>query len=769
MKRSHEALGKDVVVMVVGKQTPQMMETAPDHGGDISAARTSTAVAMAVASAELEPVLVSIDPLIAELAAANQESLQQLAAEKIGSWVTLTFDIKQSTAVVSPTCPPPANWKDTCPKEVLFLLQNQYRQESLTIPDEASSLVYPMIFQKQSRSGAQITYTFEEGSGGPRVLKLAGDQHVVAKLMQQIDVVYSTVVKKRETMKLDDEDFVFVSEMKQNELKHVAKSLEISFDRANHTISVHGPLKAVDEFKQQLAEIKKHCRITFQSSPSVLQYLSSPAGNQVLMRLIKNTPSPMVPHFCDLLVGSQRSKSVVLIGHHKDADSIAACSSNLLLLFAEKQSTLPKYFTPSVLDSVEFKQLQERLESEHSCAISIQKKGNLIVAGVKEGIDPATKSVLAYITNALSSTESVKIKGGVWRLITDQMPMTWNRMVSSLQKRGVIVSETTFSNQTFFVIKISGFQEELQVAREEVQRVCQSVVVGSVQLSRPGAAKFFQEESQGKMMIDSIQHKFKVCIEIEQMGEQSAAAVMDTSLVSKSYSKVCLAHTNEMKQVTVFVGDITEFPCDVIVNAANVDLVLGGGVAGAILSKGGQAIQDDCTRFVRKNGRLDDGDAVLLHEVGNLSCKAMVHAVGPRWEGGGERKKALLVKACRESLKAASKYRSVSLPAISSGIFGFPVAIAAECLVQGVVEFSQDHAFSELKEINFVIQDANKDIFISTVKQHLQIVHAQGSRPEQHTPAIPLFDRKRQRRSSSSTSGTSPIILLKGSILNVKV
>jgi len=114
-------------------------------------------------------------------------------------------------------------------------------------------------------------------------------------------------------------------------------------------------------------------------------------------------------------------------------------------------------------------------------------------------------------------------------------------------------------------------------------------------------------------------------------------------------------------------GDITERDVDVIVNAANSILNHGGGVAGAIVRKGGRLIQEESDKI----GSVPVGSAVMT-SAGKLRCKAIIHAVGPRMGEGEEDDK--LKNAVRTSLLLASQngFVSISMPAISSGTFGFP-------------------------------------------------------------------------------------------------
>ncbi len=129
-------------------------------------------------------------------------------------------------------------------------------------------------------------------------------------------------------------------------------------------------------------------------------------------------------------------------------------------------------------------------------------------------------------------------------------------------------------------------------------------------------------------------------------------------------------------------GDITEMDTDAIVNAANSMLILGGGVAGAIRSKGGMKIQMECLKI----GHTQVGGAAITSG-GKLKAKYVIHAVGPRWGEGNEDEK--LKNATFNSLKLADKHnlKDISFPAISAGIFGFPIDRCAEIMLRTTIEY----------------------------------------------------------------------------------
>ncbi len=137
-------------------------------------------------------------------------------------------------------------------------------------------------------------------------------------------------------------------------------------------------------------------------------------------------------------------------------------------------------------------------------------------------------------------------------------------------------------------------------------------------------------------------------------------------------------------QLELLEGDLTELEIDAVVNAANEQLKLGGGVAGAIRKKGGPSIQQECDRI----GGTAVGSAVLT-AAGNLKARHVIHAVGPRWGEGDEDRK--LASAVRASLALADRHglRSIALPAISTGTFGFPLDRCARLTLTEIHRYLQ--------------------------------------------------------------------------------
>jgi len=149
-------------------------------------------------------------------------------------------------------------------------------------------------------------------------------------------------------------------------------------------------------------------------------------------------------------------------------------------------------------------------------------------------------------------------------------------------------------------------------------------------------------------------------------------------------------------------GDITQQRTDAIVNAANSGLSGGGGVDGAIHRAGGPAIMEGCRRI----GGCPTGSAVITTG-GNLPARHVIHAVGPRWQGGSHGEHKLLAGAYESSLRVAIEngLRTVAFPSISTGAYGYPIEAAARLALGAVADFLRANP-GRLDLVRFVLFSA---------------------------------------------------------------
>ena len=169
----------------------------------------------------------------------------------------------------------------------------------------------------------------------------------------------------------------------------------------------------------------------------------------------------------------------------------------------------------------------------------------------------------------------------------------------------------------------------------------------------------------------------------------------------------------ENRVLELLEGDITEMQTDAIVNAANAQLILGGGVAGAIKRKGGPKIQEECNKI----GPTYVGGAVITGG-GSLKARYVIHAVGPRMGEGNEDKK--LKNATQNALKLAddNDLKSISFPAISTGIFGFPIERCAEIMLKTTIDYLKGQTCLEKVVFCLFGRDSYR-VFADRLKQEI--------------------------------------------------
>ena len=159
-------------------------------------------------------------------------------------------------------------------------------------------------------------------------------------------------------------------------------------------------------------------------------------------------------------------------------------------------------------------------------------------------------------------------------------------------------------------------------------------------------------------------------------------------------------------RIKLIQGDITKEKVDAIVNAANKSLLGGGGVDGAIHRAAGPDLLEECKTL----GGCETGDAKITRGY-RLTARHVIHTVGPVYKGGQHREAELLAGCYRRSLEIASqkKLKSIAFPAISCGVYGYPIQDACRIAIRTVSDYCQSHP--DIQEVRFVLF-SDKDLSV---------------------------------------------------------
>ncbi len=158
-----------------------------------------------------------------------------------------------------------------------------------------------------------------------------------------------------------------------------------------------------------------------------------------------------------------------------------------------------------------------------------------------------------------------------------------------------------------------------------------------------------------------------------------------------------------VNNIKIIVGDITTLEVDAIVNAANKTLLGGGGVDGAIHKAAGKGLLEEC----RTLGGCETGQSKMTNAY-NLPCKKVIHTVGPVWYGGNHNERELLASCYDTAMKLAedNHLRSIAFSCISTGVYGFPKAEAAQIAIQVLTKHIEEGFDGEVIVCCFTDEDA---------------------------------------------------------------
>uniref|UniRef100_C3Y5X5 Poly [ADP-ribose] polymerase n=1 Tax=Branchiostoma floridae TaxID=7739 RepID=C3Y5X5_BRAFL len=335
--------------------------------------------------------------------------------------------------------------------------------------------------------------------------------------------------------------------------------------------------------------------------------------------------------------------------------------------------------------------------------IHANTSGSVWVVGPSEIVPLAQGEVNSYIVNNTIVKIDMNVGEGCMKFLQDYHRSAISGIERKLMDHKVKITQT---GKGFL---IHGTKEGTQAAKAELQDLVSAVLIETMAVTKPGLYKFFTGNI-GKGLLKVIEREEKVVISTEDIPAGAAASGVGRPVSAPK--QLCCVTTRQGKKLFVCQGDLTALQVDVIVNAANSRLSHVGGLAAALVKAGGKEIQRDCESYIRTSGQLSDGD-VMTTKPYRLPCKMVVHAVGPQWKSGLSEdekggKEANLYRAAFSSLQEAKDFHSIGIPAISSGVYGFPIDLCVSAILEGVMSFFNIHPNCKLSEVYFTEMDAKK-------------------------------------------------------------
>ncbi|XP_033829096.1 protein mono-ADP-ribosyltransferase PARP14-like [Periophthalmus magnuspinnatus] len=320
--------------------------------------------------------------------------------------------------------------------------------------------------------------------------------------------------------------------------------------------------------------------------------------------------------------------------------------------------------------------------SKQTVQVQIQQP-NITIAGFSNPVKEVAQSLSDFINNYSQVQERVKVEScAVVQFIEKKKMVEW----TVIAKDNQVSTEFDPVRPKF---TISGPRLYVQNAKLLFLSVTRSLITDTFKVQKPGAKKFFM--NQGGLFLSTFMNEFG-CAVILRPELPDDDDEFEEALDVQDGGCVVRVKTKSGVEVSVRKANMCKLNVDAVVNAANEDLKHIGGLALALLNTAGHEMQQDCDDFIKQKGKVPPGQTFVTKSY-RLPCKHVIHAVGPRYtENGAQHSHLLLKLVVTNSLTEAEKLQcaSVAMPAVSSGIFGFPVDLCAETIAQVVREFCDD-------------------------------------------------------------------------------
>ncbi|KAM7019145.1 protein mono-ADP-ribosyltransferase PARP14-like [Tautogolabrus adspersus] len=521
----------------------------------------------------------------------------------------------------------------------------------------------------------------------------ASVENIVSKALSQIERQTNGV---SEVMNLSPAIFyILQQEGLQKATQDISPEMNLSYDKSSQKLTITGLSAEVSKTKAWILERNVgRSKKQMELHSGLLDFLKTVDPMNMSQHLFTSQGISAI--------FSVESKGVLLLGSSEGAlagaESKIKESLTVMILDVEDQAVLN---LPNWVDLN--RQLLDTYNSSKMKTVSIQiysgRQDQITVAGFMNPVKEVSRNLLKFIGCYSRIEERIRLQSAVVEFIDKKKALEW----SSIAKDNDVKVNLDPLRQRIY---ITGARLHVEKAKSCFKELTGSLFSDNLRMNKPGAKKYFQSQESWFQAMIMTEFSCVVMLRPENEEEEEEEENYEDEN-GFSYFKV---KTAGGVLVSVSKADICYFRVDAVVNAANEELQHIGGLALALLKAAGPELQKISNNYVSKNGKLRPSDAIVTSAC-NLPCKHIVHAVGPRFSDYDKKTAVSRLKlAVRESLRKAESVEcsTVALPAISSGVFGFPVDLCAETIAEAVREYCDSPGSpGSLTEIHLVDNNDN--------------------------------------------------------------
>ncbi|XP_013925211.1 PREDICTED: poly [ADP-ribose] polymerase 14 [Thamnophis sirtalis] len=652
-----------------------------------------------------DPFPVSIDPYHWRFLQQNYCLLQEITREMAGHFCEIKWPSElcgNPEIMVHPSHDLPKRKRSLVKiwKEDAFTVLTQILSRQKVVKHEINLELWEAIRNSLVKDDILIIT-----DASKREVVLVGAAGSVTEAEEEMKVLIENVVRKMERERLTIEETVSIPACKyailcntglQENIFSAYPELKIIYDASKELITLRGLPAEVFKIKSDILErMSSMVQKPVDIHSNILVFLQH-VDNESLSRLLFWTKK--INAYYELSETSVLLFGGILQDLHRAEEEL------------KKDLT---YQTVALEDCTvtkknEWLELTEQLYKAYNCSgetiIIQEQEDKIVIAGYFKEVATAHQKLSDFVDNHTYIQRNIQTKSAaVIMYVQQEKSPSWN----NLNGQGVKIHFGILKSCK--MISLEGPRVAVLKGVEIFHNILSSLHAISIAIDKPGAKSFFKEREE--LYITGARQRFNCLIRIQEGTEE----VEETGEDGKGYGEEQQScHKVKLGNgilVVLLKADLTQCSADVVVNASNAELMHIGGLAGKLLEAAGPELQKECKDQVRQHGPLKPGCAIITN-AWKLPCKQVIHAVGPRWQSAEKEKCIqLLKKSVRESLKLADscQHRSIAIPAISSGIFGFPLKECTHSIVTAIKESLEDFSDNScLKQI--YLMDIRDDI-----------------------------------------------------------
>ncbi|CAC5424291.1 Protein mono-ADP-ribosyltransferase PARP15 [Mytilus coruscus] len=541
-----------------------------------------------------------------------------------------------------------------------------------------------------------------------------------------------------------------------NKIRQEFEQMEIKIDTKKHVITFTGISGNISKVKVTMYETLSNIASATigKKTPGYIQFLKRQDVKKSIAAKLKSSS----------LIGVwEIQDNTILMYSMSDEEAVAA--ADILKDCVVEVKVDVDNVQKSMLSSQKWKQHVQAIQNEFErksviAEIVTNQQGQITVYCNTQGEAGLIKENIQdfFLTNTEKEI-TIDLPPSLLKFLQEEMKDEVENLEKDLRKRNIIVAVKSDG------ILVKGNAEEIKDAEDEVEALVQKIYKTKHSMDKPGLQELMNS-NQGKTKLKQVSKHAGVVISSDSDEDERSAGHIRRRGGAGSDERAVFCGAGG-QEVIVVKGDITGLDVDVIVNAANKDLAHSGGLAKVLVNKGGKGIQDECDQYTSNYGQLSEGEC-FSSGPGKLKCQMIVHAVGPVWQGGSNREEERLHQ-CVESILVETEqnqHTSVAIPALCTGIFGYPANQATRVIAQTVNDYFSSNRGSTVQRVYLCdVNENSVDLFVKAGDKVFGKRTDGGGR----TPSGGGYSDGFSRQAGPISSGNIQIKIVKGELSKMRV